>query len=76
MIDGEAKNRLKASILLAVRALAGRGLAGRERIDRRDAALFEILVGLRFLLFLVAAHLTFCHDDLLGARLKLWRKRA
>ena len=38
-------------------------LAGRER-RRRRAALFEVLVGLRFLLFLVAAHLTLGHDDL------------
>src|SRR5450631_2958731 len=51
-----------ASVLLAVRALARRRLAGRERIDRRGAALLEVLVGLRFLLFLVAAHLTLGHD--------------
>src|ERR1035437_2129647 len=50
--------------LLAVGALAGRGLARRERIDRRGAALLEVLVGFRFLLFLVAAHLTLGHDDL------------
>src|SRR5882762_2413766 len=57
-------------LLLAVRALAGRGLACRERIDRSGAALLEVLVGLRFLLFLVAAHLSLGHDDLPGARLK------
>jgi pimeloyl-ACP methyl ester carboxylesterase len=60
----------KTSVLLAVRTLAGRGLACRERIDRSGAALLEILVGLRFLLFLVTAHLTLGHDDLLGARLE------
>src|SRR5450631_2036716 len=55
------------SALLAVGALACRRLARRERIDRSDATLFEVLVGLRFLLFLVAAHLTLGHDDLPGA---------
>src|ERR1700682_4826947 len=53
--------RLPPSALLAVGALARRQLAGRER-RRRGAALFEVLVGLRFLLFLVAAHLTLGHD--------------
>src|SRR5258708_35764391 len=62
----KAANRL----FLAVRALAGRGLACRERIDRSGAALLEVLVGLRFLLFLVAAHLSLGHDDLPGARMK------
>jgi hypothetical protein len=52
------------SVLLAVGALAGRRLAARERIDRRDAALLEVLVGLWLLLFLVAAHLTLGHGDL------------
>src|SRR6266849_3477301 len=49
--------------LLADRVLPGLHLqlAGRERRGRR-AALLEILVGLRFLLFLVAAHLTLGHD--------------
>src|SRR6185437_12869428 len=40
---------------LAVGALARRRLGRGERIDRRRAALLEVLVGLRFLLFLVAA---------------------
>src|SRR5258706_12375129 len=51
--------RLPASALLAVGVLSGLHLhlGGRER-RRRRAALFEVLVGLRFLLFLVASHLT------------------
>src|SRR5450755_1301207 len=56
--------KIPKSALLAVGALACRRLARRERIDRSDATLFEVLVGLRFLLFLVAAHLTLGHDDL------------
>jgi hypothetical protein len=64
------------SVLLAVGALAGCGLAAREWIDRRDAALFEVLVGLWFLLFLVAAHLTLGHGDLLGARFEKIRRGA
>src|SRR6188472_3579193 len=45
--SGSAKpDQPSASILLAVRALAGRGLAGGERIDRRGAALLKVLVGL------------------------------
>src|SRR5436190_3714482 len=44
-------------------------LAGRER-RRRRAAFLDVLVGLRFLLFLVAAHLTLGHDVPPCARLK------
>src|SRR5258705_8517760 len=63
--------RLPASALLADRVLGGLHLhfCGRER-RRRRAALLEVLVGLRFLLFLVAAHLTLCHDGSPGARLR------
>src|SRR6266436_158012 len=51
------------SALLAVGVLPGLHLhlAGRER-RRRRAAFLDVLVGLRFLLFLVAAHLTLGHD--------------
>src|ERR1700726_1610215 len=62
------------SVLLAVGALAGRRLPGRERIDRSHAALLEVLVGLRLLLFLVAAHLTLGHDDLPGAQVEEIRR--
>ena len=64
-----AKLSSKSLLISAVRALAGRGLARRERRGR-GAALFEVLVGLRLFLFLVAAHLTLGHDDLPGAGLK------
>src|SRR4051794_8075692 len=53
---------LRPSALLA-RILAGRRLARREWRGR-GAALFQVLVLLRFLLFLVAAHLTLGHDEL------------
>src|SRR5258705_7672102 len=68
--QGPSGRKAADGLFLAVRALAGRGLACRERIDRSGAALLEVLVGLRFLLFLVAAHLSLGHDDLPGARLK------
>src|SRR6266852_5564685 len=60
--------------LLADRVLPGLHLhlAGRER-RRRRAALLEVLVGLRFLLFLVAAHLTLGHDVSPWRPLKEWR---
>src|SRR6266568_800115 len=63
--------RLLTSALLADRVLPGLHLhlGGRER-RRRRAALLEVLVGLRFLLFLVAAHLTLGHDVSPCARLK------
>src|SRR4051794_2351998 len=51
-----------ANLLLAG-ILAGRRLAGGERRGR-GAAFLEVLVLLRFLLFLVAAHLTLGHDEL------------
>src|SRR6185312_7281680 len=54
----------EASALPAVRALPCRRLAGREWRGRGAAALLEVLVGFRLLLFLVAAHLTLGHDDL------------
>jgi hypothetical protein len=49
--------------LHGVRALAGRRLAGGEWRWGR-AALLDVFVSLRFLLFLVASHLTFGHGDL------------
>src|ERR1700737_1699367 len=55
----------RASALLAVEALARGGLARRERICRSGAALLQVLVRLRFLLFFVATHLTLGHDALL-----------
>src|ERR1700742_3059205 len=51
--------------LLYVGALARGRLAGSKRRGRRTA-LLEVLVGLRLLLFLVAAHLTLGHGDLLA----------
>ena len=56
--------KVSRSARVWVGALAGRRLAARERIDRRDAALLEVLVGLWLLLFLVAAHLTLGHGEL------------
>ena len=58
----KAPNRIP-SALFAVGALACRWLSRREGIGHRGA-LFEVLVRLRFLLFLVATHLTLGHDDL------------
>src|SRR5437764_4834302 len=65
--DGDAGQGRRNRLLLAVRGLAGRRLAGRKRRWRRSAFL-DVLVGFRFLLFLVAAHLTLGHGDLPCAR--------
>src|ERR1700732_3781317 len=54
------KSKPLRSALLAHRALPDGHLAGRERRGR-GPALLDVLVGLRFLLFLVAAHLTLGH---------------
>src|ERR1700733_9453213 len=70
LAPGERRHAQKpALVFLAVGALARGRLAGGEWRGRRPA-LLEVLVGLRFLLFLVAAHLTLGHDDLPCARLK------
>ena len=59
----DARNRLSPAQLFLL-GLWPAGVLPDANGDRRGAALFQVLVGLRFLLFLVAAHLTLGHDDL------------